>query len=115
MKETRMSDDHIASPGVDTAAPPPVVHGNPVEVAGGVFVIPDGRVPLVPNIGVIVGDRAALVIDCGLGPRNGAITHQIARTLAGDRPLYLTLTHFHPEHGFGAQAFRDTTILYNQI
>jgi glyoxylase-like metal-dependent hydrolase (beta-lactamase superfamily II) len=95
-------------------APSPVVNGNPVEVADGVFVIPDGRVPLVPNIGVIIGDRAALVVDTGLGPHNGAAVHDLARTLAGDRPLFLTLTHFHPEHGFGAQAFRDATIIYNR-
>ena len=34
--------------------------------------------------------------------------------LAGGRRLILTLTHFHPEHGFGAQAFKgNATILYN--
>ncbi len=109
-----MSDANTAQPGINPQAPPPMVHGSPTQVADGVFVISDGRVPLVPNIGVIVGDRAALVVDCGLGPRNGAITHQIARSLAGDKPLFLTLTHFHPEHGFGAQAFRDSTILYNR-
>jgi glyoxylase-like metal-dependent hydrolase (beta-lactamase superfamily II) len=69
-------------------------------------------VPLVPNIGVIVGERAALVVDTGLGPRNGAIV--IARNLADDRPLFLTITHFHPEHGFGAQMFGDATIVYNR-
>lgn len=50
-------------------------------------------------------DRAALVVDTGLGPRNGARVLAQAGCLAGDRPLYLTTTHFHPEHGFGAQAF----------
>ena len=109
-----MSDGNVSTPGVDTTAPAPIVHGRPVEVASGVFVVPDGRVPLVPNIGVIVGDRAALVVDSGLGPRNGAIAYQIAHELAGDRPILLTLTHFHPEHGFGAQAFADATILYNR-
>ena len=109
-----MNDEHAATPGLNTAAPPPVVHGRPVEIAEGVFVISDGRVPLVPNIGVIVGDRAALVVDAGLGPNSGTVAHRIARELAGDRPLYLTLTHFHPEHGFGAQAFEGATILYNR-
>jgi glyoxylase-like metal-dependent hydrolase (beta-lactamase superfamily II) len=38
-----------------------------------------------------------------------------ARELAGGKPLVLTLTHFHPEHGFGAQVFRDAaTIVYNE-
>ena len=93
---------------------PPVVTGRPIEIASGVFVIPDGGVELVPNVGVIVGERAALVVDTGLGPRNGAIVRAIAENLAGDRPLFLTLTHFHPEHGFGAQAFADATIIYNR-
>ena len=93
---------------------PPVVTGRPIEIAPGVFVIPDGGIELVPNVGVIVGDRAALVVDTGLGPRNGAIVRSIAEELAGDRPLFLTLTHWHPEHGFGAQAFADATIVYNR-
>jgi len=114
MKETIMSDIDPARPALDPMASLPVVNGSPVEVADGVFVIPDGRVPLVPNIGVIVGDRAALIVDTGLGPRNGAIVHDIARNLAGDQSLFLTITHFHPEHGFGAQAFRDATIVYNR-
>lgn len=114
VKEIDMSDSNTGAPGVDTNAPPPIITESPVEVAAGVFVIPDGRVPLVPNIGVIVGDRAALVVDSGLGPRNGAIARQVAKDLAGDRPLFLTLTHFHPEHGFGAQSFVDATILYNR-
>jgi glyoxylase-like metal-dependent hydrolase (beta-lactamase superfamily II) len=97
-----------------TDAPAPVVRGDPVEVSDGVFVIPDNRVPLVPNVGFVVGDSAALVIDTGLGPRNGARVLDQARRLAGARPLYLTTTHFHPEHGFGAQAFRGAaTIIYN--
>ncbi|HJP79457.1 MAG TPA: MBL fold metallo-hydrolase [Pseudonocardiaceae bacterium] len=95
--------------------PAPLVHGEPIEVAEGVFVIPDGRVPLVPNIGIVIGERAALVVDTGLGPRNGAHVLAEARRLAGDRPLYLTTTHFHPEHGFGAQAFAGAaTIVYNR-
>ena len=97
-----------------TAAPPPIVQGEPVEVAAGVFVIPDRRVPLVPNVGLVVGESAALVIDTGLGPRNGEYVLAQARKLAGARPLYLTVTHFHPEHGFGAQAFKGAaTIVYN--
>src|ERR1700674_3655866 len=97
------------------AAPPPVVQGDPIELADGIFVIPDRRVDLVPNVGIIVGSQAALVVDSGLRPRNGAYVLEQARRLAGDRQLYLTITHFHPEHGFGAQAFKGTaTIVYNR-
>lgn len=100
----------------ETAAPPaPVVENSPVEVADGVFVIPDGRVPLVPNIGIVRGSTAVLVVDAGMGPRNGEIVRRHAKELASGLPLFLTLTHFHPEHGFGAQAFADgATIVYNR-
>jgi len=80
-----MSDSSDQQPGIDPNAPPPIVHGNPLEIADGVIIVPDGRVPLVPNIGIIVGDRAALVVDCGLGPKNGSIALGIAKELAGDR------------------------------
>src|SRR5262249_15471836 len=96
------------------APPPPVVSADPVEIADGVYVIPDGRVPLVPNVGIVLGARAALVVDTGMGPANGERVLEHARALAGDRSLILTLTHFHPEHGFGAQVFeKDALIVYN--
>lgn len=110
-----MSENEIATAAVGEELRPPVVTGEPVEVAAGVFVIPDGRVPLVPNIGVVLGERAALVVDTAMGPRNGERVLELARRLAGDRPLHLTITHFHPEHGFGAQAFRDATSVYNRV
>jgi glyoxylase-like metal-dependent hydrolase (beta-lactamase superfamily II) len=80
-----------------------------------VWVIADNRVPLVPNIGIVLGRHSALVIDTGMGPENGSRVLAAAKKLAGDRRLFLTLTHFHPEHGFGAQAFRDEAIIvYNK-
>jgi hypothetical protein len=39
----------------DTAAP--VVAGMPIEVTPGLHVIPDHRVPMVPNVGIVVGER----------------------------------------------------------
>ena len=97
------------------ATPAPTIANAPAEVADGVFVIPDGRVPLVPNIGIVRDSRAVLVVDAGMGPRNGEIVRRYAEELASGLPLFLTLTHFHPEHGFGAQAFADgATIVYNQ-
>ena len=101
---------------VETQGPPaPVVTNAPVEIAEGVHVISDGRVPLVPNIGIVLGSRAALVVDSGMGPRNGAVVRRHADELAAGRPLFLTITHFHPEHGYGAQAFDPgATIVYNR-
>lgn len=95
--------------------PPPIVDPTALtEVAKDVFVIGDRRVPLVPNIGIVLGSEAALVIDTGMGPANGEKVFEVAKRLAGGRRLILTLTHFHPEHGFGAQAFKGRShIIYN--
>ena len=38
-----------------------------------------------PNIGIVVGSRATLVVDTGLGPRNGAIVARQAQKLGGVR------------------------------
>ncbi len=51
--------------------PDPVVQIAGVqEVARDLVVIPNRRVQLVPNIGVIGGAHSVLVIDTGMGPRN---------------------------------------------
>ena len=99
----------------DTLPPPPKVDPNAlIEVAPGIHVIGDRRVPLVPNIGIVLGNEAALVVDTGMGPENGSKVLDVAKRLAGRRRLILTLTHFHPEHGFGAQAFKgQAKIVYN--
>ena len=51
-----------------------------------------------PNIAIVTGDRATLVVDTGMGPRNGAVIVREVQKLAKGRKLYLTTTHLHPEH-----------------
>jgi glyoxylase-like metal-dependent hydrolase (beta-lactamase superfamily II) len=65
-----------------------------------------------PNIAIVVGSRAVLVVDTGLGPRNGATIARVAGKLApGTQKLFLTTTHFHPEHAAGEAGFPAGTIL----
>src|SRR5579863_8558656 len=64
-----------------------------------------------PNIGIVVGANAALVVDTGLGPRNGATIAKVATKLAPNHKLYLTTTHFHPEHAAGEPGFPAGTVL----
>lgn len=99
----------------ETPPPPPNVDpGALTEIATDVYIIGDRRVPLVPNIGMVLGTDSALVIDTGMGPANGQRVLDVARRLADGRRLILTLTHFHPEHGYGAQVFKGvSTIVYN--
>jgi len=109
-------DEEAAITDETTQSPPaPVIENEPVEIADGVYVIPDGGVPLVPNVGIVSGSRGTLVVDTGMGPRNGQAVRRHAEQLAGDRTLFLTLTHFHPEHGYGAQAFDGVAVsVYNR-
>ena len=65
-----------------------------------------------PNIAIVVGSRATLVVDTGLGPKNGATAAHVAARLAPkNRKLFLTTTHFHPEHAAGEPGFPAHTIL----
>jgi len=101
-----------------SSAPPPVPMVDETaikEIATGVFVICDRRIPFVPNVGIIVGSHTALIVDTGMGPTNGKTVLNAAKRIAGQRPLMLTVTHFHPEHGFGAQVFKGSArIHYNR-
>ena len=51
------------------------------------------------------------LVDTGLGPRNGATVAKVAKKLASQNKLYLTTTHFHPEHAAGEPGFPAGTIL----
>jgi glyoxylase-like metal-dependent hydrolase (beta-lactamase superfamily II) len=65
-----------------------------------------------PNIAIVAGSRATLVVDTGLGPKNGATIARVAAKLAPNNTrLFLTTTHFHPEHAGGEPGFPANTIL----
>ena len=85
--------------------PPYVQEGKTAKVSEHVWVIPDGRVNLVPNIGFIVGNKATLVVDSGMGDRNGQVVLRELQKVSKNVDLYLTTTHFHPEHVTGFHVF----------
>ncbi len=87
--------------------PPMVDTGAIDEIAPGVHVIPDKRVEFVPNVGIVEGERAVLAIDTAMGHVNGQSILDAAVRVAGERKLFLTTTHFHPEHAFGAKPFEN--------
>ena len=82
------------------------------KISPHVYVIPDtDTTPGVPNVGIILGTKAALVVDTGMGDRNGRIVFAEAQKLASGRKLYLITTHVHPEHDLGANAFPTSTTM----
>ena len=99
-------------PPAATAPPSLVREGVTEKLAGSVWAIPDGSASLVPNVGIIVGKKAVLVVDTGMGTRNAeAVQREVARVGAG-KPIYIVTTHVHPEHDMGAHAFpKDSKLI----
>ena len=98
--------------GHNQSQPVPLVQENKtIKVSDHVYAIPDGRVNLVPNIGIIVGSRATLIVDAGMGPKNGETVLRELAKINKNTALYFTTTHFHPEHMTGGQAFPANTIV----
>src|ERR1700722_19729554 len=85
----------------------PMVGENPTKISDHVWAIMGCT-----NIAIVVGSRATLVVDTGLGPKNGATAARVAAKLApNNQKLFLTTTHFHPEHAAGEPGFPPGTIL----
>jgi len=87
-------------------APDPLIReGVTVMLGPHTYAIPDGGVPLVPNAGIVVGSRATLVVDPGLGRRNGEAVLREVGKVSRNNAIYIVTTHFHAEHTTGYVAF----------
>ena len=87
-------------------APDPLVRENAtVKLGDHTYVIPDANVGMVPNVGIVVGSRATLVIDPGMGRRNGETVLKEVAKVSKNSELFIASTHFHPEHTTGYVAF----------
>ena len=87
-----------------------------VEVADGVYVaygvigtVSEYNRGFNGNAGFVVTDEGVLVVDALGSPRLGNKLIDAIRSVT-DKPIrYLVLTHNHPDHSFGAIAFRERT------
>lgn len=100
----------IAAAQAGAQAPPPGPppyqrEGATMKLSEHVYVIPDFKVGMVPNVGIVVGAKGALVIDPGMGWRNGEVVLREVQKLSPSGDLYIVNTHFHPEHTRGEVAF----------
>jgi glyoxylase-like metal-dependent hydrolase (beta-lactamase superfamily II) len=95
-------------------APDPLVkEGTAVKLGQYTWVIPDGGVGGVPNVGIVVGTRGTLVIDPGMGRRNGEIVLREVGKVSRNTEVYIATTHYHPEHTTGYVAFPTTAKYIN--
>jgi len=97
----------IQQPATPPVQPPaPLIRENAtVKVSDNVYVIPDGGVGAVPNVGIVVGNKATLVIETGLGPRNGQTVLREVQKVSKNAEMYIVATHFHAEHALGESVF----------
>jgi glyoxylase-like metal-dependent hydrolase (beta-lactamase superfamily II) len=86
-------------------AQPVVKEGRTVKLSEHVYAIPDELVPMVPNVGIVVGSRATLIVDPGMGRRSGEAVLREAQKLSRNAEIYIVNTHFHPEHTTGEAGF----------
>jgi glyoxylase-like metal-dependent hydrolase (beta-lactamase superfamily II) len=98
-----------APPAAARPATPPaslVRAGVTEKLTDHVWAIPDGSAPAVPNVGLVVGSKAVLVVDTGMGKRNGeTVLAELKKVWGNPKQIYIVTTHFHPEHDLGAHAF----------
>ena len=99
-----------------TTPPPPLIRENAtVKLTDHVWAIPDFNVGLVPNVGIIVGSKATLVVDTGLGPRNGEAIVREMKKVSRNADVYVVTTHYHPEHSLGAAAFTGAKLVMTRV
>jgi glyoxylase-like metal-dependent hydrolase (beta-lactamase superfamily II) len=96
----------LVSAATPAAAPSmKLEQGITARISDHVYVIPSkGRVG-VPNVGIIVGQRATLIVDTGLGTASGQVVLDEMRRISRNDRVYVASTHFHAEHLSGENAF----------
>ncbi|MDJ1135650.1 MBL fold metallo-hydrolase [Streptomyces iconiensis] len=87
----------------------------PQELAEGVYSLMANEVPKDSN-GLIVGEKAALIVDSGITPGIGRHIQEVAAELT-DKPVrYLANTTYHGDHTFGNTAFgEEVTVISSRI
>ncbi|WP_433337405.1 MBL fold metallo-hydrolase [Spirillospora sp. CA-294931] len=84
----------------------------PRQLAEGVYALMANEVPK-DNNGLIVGEKAALVVDAGITPGIGRHIQDVVASLT-DKPIrYLVNTTYHGDHTFGNTAFGEDVTLFS--
>ena len=84
------------------------------EIAEGVYgftgrheLMTEANEGAISNLGIIIGEEAAAVVDTGGSLAEARALIAAIKTIAGKPVRYAINTHMHPDHVFGNSAFRD--------
>ena len=104
-------------PAFDANAAPLTYNLKPVRLDKGIWMIPGVQEAItrenggaIANVIIIDSAAGAIVIDTGPSKRFGLALANLVRTLTGKQIARVYLTHFHPDHVFGNQAFAPELI-----
>lgn len=102
----------------DAHAAPLAYTLKPVRLEDGVWTVPGAQEAIslanggaIANVAILDSSAGAIIIDTGPSRRYGEALSALARELTGKDVARVYLTHFHPDHVFGNQAFKAETIL----
>lgn len=111
MSKLALSLAAVVTTALAQSTPPPSIvrEGVTEQLTNHVWAIPDGGASLVPNVGIVVGTQSVLVIDTGMGTRNGDTVLREVTKVGPRKPIYIVTTHVHPEHDMGAHVFPPTS------
>lgn len=99
-------------PAFDVSAAPLSYTLAPLKVGDGVWVLEGAQEEItsknggaIANITILDTSEGAVIVDTGPSKRYGIALEKMARELTGKPVVRAYLTHFHPDHVFGNQAF----------
>lgn len=82
------------------------------ELAPGIHVVTCE--PASVNVGLVVGDDAAMLVDAGSTPEQGAALLAAAREIAGVPVTHVVITHNHYDHWFGLAGMSELTSIAHE-
>ncbi len=89
----------------------------PIRLDDGIWMVPGAQEAItkqnggaIANVIIIDSSAGAIIIDTGPSKRYGLALAELAHELTGKNITRVYLTHFHPDHVFGNQAFTPKSI-----
>lgn len=106
---------------LEAAAVPLTYALSPEKLADGIWMVRGAQEAItlenggaIANIAILDSKAGAIIIDTGPSRRYGEALRDLAKSLTGKDVARVYLTHFHPDHMFGNQAFDPAIIASSQ-